>query len=359
MKRVPHDARDHSTGRLLPDTTTSCHYHHPIGLTPHSKTCLSHSTCLTSVLNDPLERRVASKSALVAHHEPPAHCALGVSFPSRAHELLRGANLAPSKSDGISHESIPKSAMRVLQAAQIRAEHAKRKRENPDEDDGRSGKRRKQDGAAGKAKAKAKDNAEGNGKGEMKILPGESLAHFNRCVPLGHVLFIVILTSSSRVEDGMRGDVRAAMQSSSAHGRKARKQETETAAATKAANIAKNAAKSHKRHASADSDSEGEISTKPVDKHADRPKEFTKIQTSAPRNVNDIALAPPTLSLKKATKLQALAGPEGLRGGKAAGVLSMAQRAMMEVEREKAIKHYRELKEKRFAQTQAQRGSVG
>ncbi|VDC07328.1 unnamed protein product [Peniophora sp. CBMAI 1063] len=248
----------------------------------------------------------------------------------------KGSNLAPSKSDGISNESIPKSAMRVLQAAQIRADHAKRRRENADEDDGRSAKRRKQEGTTGKGKEKAKvGGGSTEKKGEMKIQPGESLAHFNR-----------------RVEDGMRGEVRAAMQSSSAHGRKARKQEEEAAAATKAANIAKHAAKTQKRPASPDPE---DNTSAPVDKHADKPKEFAKLQTTAPRNVNDIAQAPPTLSLKKATKLQASAGPEGLRGGKAAGVLSMAQRAMMEVEREKAIKHYRELKEKKLAAAQARR----
>ncbi|KZV76059.1 hypothetical protein PENSPDRAFT_646602 [Peniophora sp. CONT] len=259
----------------------------------------------------------------------------------------KGSNLAPSKSEGISSESIPKSALRVLQAAQIRADHAKRKRENPDEDDGRSGKRRKQEGTAGKGQGQVKTAAkvkgaaaEGKGKGEMKILPGESLAHFNR-----------------RVEDGMRGDVRAAMQSSSAHGRKARKQEEEAAAATKAANIAKNTAKSQKRQNTV-TEEDDEDASLPVDKHANRPKEFAKLQTSAPHNVNDIALAPPTLALKKATKLQAAAGPEGLRGGKAAGVLSMAQRAMMEVERERAIKHYRELKEKKYAEAHARRESA-
>ena len=151
----------------------------------------------------------------------------------------------------------------------------------------------------------------------------------------------------------MRADVRAAMQSSSAHGRKARKQEAEATAATKAGNIAKNNTKAQRRQ-SPDSEDD-DAASRPADKHADRPKEFAKIQTSAPRNVNDIAQAPPTLSLKKATKLQASAGPEGLRGGKAAGVLSMAQRAMMEVEREKAIQHYRELKEKKIAAAQARR----
>ena len=103
-------------------------------------------------------------------------------FSSHTYTDTRGANLAPSKSDGISNESIPKSALRVLQAAQIRAEHAKRKREDPNDDDGGRGKRRRQDGGVEKGKGKAKDiDAEGSGKGEMKIQPGESLAHFNRC----------------------------------------------------------------------------------------------------------------------------------------------------------------------------------
>lgn len=65
-------------------------------------------------------------------------------------------------------------------------------------------------------------------------------------------------------------------------------------------------------------------------------KEFQVALTSAPRRLNDIAQEPPVIK-----KL-----PRGVTKNDAApsGVLSMAQKAMMEEERDKAIRHYRELK---------------
>ena len=92
-------------------------------------------------------------------------------FSSHTYTDTRGANLAPSKSDGISNESIPKSAMRVLQAAQIRAEHAKRKREDPNDDDGGRGKRRRQDGGVEKGKGKAKEDEEDEDEAADAVAP--------------------------------------------------------------------------------------------------------------------------------------------------------------------------------------------
>ena len=76
----------------------------------------------------------------------------------------------------------------------------------------------------------------------------------------------------------------------------------------------------------------------------DKPKEFCIASTSAPRRLNDIAQEPPQFS-----KL-----PRGAKTGKdpsqtnMTGVLSMAQKVMMEEEREKVIKRYRELKARRL-----------
>lgn len=78
------------------------------------------------------------------------------------------------------------------------------------------------------------------------------------------------------------------------------------------------------------------------DKNAERPKEFETLSTSAPRRLNDIAQAPP--EIKKAPRG---AGRPGI-GGKREGVLSMAQKSMMEQEREKAITRYRMLKASRL-----------
>lgn len=82
----------------------------------------------------------------------------------------------------------------------------------------------------------------------------------------------------------------------------------------------------------------------PQQQHRDKPKEFCIASTSVPRRLNDIAQEPPQFS-----KL-----PRGAKTGKdssqakVSGILSMAQKAMMEEERENAIKRYRELKAKRL-----------
>lgn len=79
---------------------------------------------------------------------------------------------------------------------------------------------------------------------------------------------------------------------------------------------------------------------------AESKREFEKVAHS--RRVNDVVQAPPTF----------LKLPRGvMKGGivrvgktkKTDGVVSMAQRQMMEVEREKAIQKYREMKEMRMA----------
>ena len=81
-----------------------------------------------------------------------------------------------------------------------------------------------------------------------------------------------------------------------------------------------------------------------------RPKEFAVVSSAAPRRLNDIAMAPPELKkfprgVKTKHNLPAAGGGEKARAG--AGVLSMAQRIMMEAERENAIKRYREMKERK------------
>lgn len=85
---------------------------------------------------------------------------------------------ARSKNE-LSNEDIPKGAMRALNAAKVQEEYRKRKMQG----DG--------PGLEGAAKKRRKTTGEDFGKGEkggkerkgnaMKIQPGESLAHFNRC----------------------------------------------------------------------------------------------------------------------------------------------------------------------------------
>jgi hypothetical protein len=81
-----------------------------------------------------------------------------------------------------------------------------------------------------------------------------------------------------------------------------------------------------------------------------RATEFAALDSSAPRRLNDIAQAPPTLSRVPKLRGSASGGAElSAKKNIADGVLSMAQRAMMEEERERAIQRYRELKERRIA----------
>lgn len=71
-------------------------------------------------------------------------------------------------------------------------------------------------------------------------------------------------------------------------------------------------------------------------------KEFQVVSTSAPRRLNDIAQEPPVLKkFPGVTKNDAAPS----------GVLSMAQKAMMEEERDKAIRYYRELKAKKLRES--------
>jgi hypothetical protein len=78
--------------------------------------------------------------------------------------------------------------------------------------------------------------------------------------------------------------------------------------------------------------------------------EFKKASTSAPKRVNDIVQAPPQIKHlpRNAKKIVAASG----KGKKSDAVVSMAQKAMMEAERENVIQRYRELKERRLKQHQ-------
>lgn len=78
--------------------------------------------------------------------------------------------------------------------------------------------------------------------------------------------------------------------------------------------------------------------------------EFAKVSTSAPKSVNDVVQAPPQIKQlpRNAQKIVAASG----KGKKSDAVVSMAQKAMMETEREHAIQRYRELKERRLKQLQ-------
>ncbi|EPQ52145.1 hypothetical protein GLOTRDRAFT_64912 [Gloeophyllum trabeum ATCC 11539] len=219
----------------------------------------------------------------------------------------RGSDLAPGNIS-VSAEGIPKSMARVLNAAKLHAEY--RKRKNEDQNEG------------GKKKKKRKVQGDRADKADMKILPGESLAHFNR-----------------RVEDAMRPLVREAVQASSALERKTRKEMLQEKAEKQKA---KSDEVIKKQQKSEDAEPERPDKAPSPAKKTD----FPTLSTSQPRRLNDIALAPPQF-----TKVPRLRKGEKAETTKAEGVLSMAQKQMMEAEREKAIQRYRDMKKAKLRES--------
>ncbi|KAG1739446.1 uncharacterized protein EDB91DRAFT_385027 [Suillus paluster] len=226
---------------------------------------------------------------------------------------LKGVNLPPKHLGN--EDTVPKSAARILNAEKIRHEFREKKRkiDEPNGDQCPQLKRRRQ----------ASDM---NGRKEemLKIKPGETIARFNK-----------------RVESSMMPLIRTAMQQSSAQVRRVQKHESEEGVAKPA----QDKTMINKRsHTDVSNPSAPASTYTPHQQPRDKPKEFRVSSTSAPRRLNDIAQEPPQFG-----KL-----PRGARSGKdsskakVAGILSMAQKAMMEEERENVIKRYRELKAKKL-----------
>ncbi|TFY66919.1 hypothetical protein EVG20_g4174 [Dentipellis fragilis] len=229
----------------------------------------------------------------------------------------KGRDLA-APSTSLANEGIPKSASRILNAAKIRDDFKKRKVQGDDQAGPAKKRRRPSTDIEGVTKAKTKGK-------QIAIKPGETLAHFNR-----------------RVEEDMRPLVRSAVQTASAVERNARKMQGKDVSSARQPSGKEKKQKGR---------SESPDSSPPPDKHRDRPKEFSNVSTSAPRRLNDIAMAPP--DLKKLPR-----GAKNLKEGatkKSAGVVSMAQKAMMEEERERVIKRYREMKEKKLLESRSTR----
>jgi hypothetical protein len=122
-------------------------------------------------------------------------------FPSpfsvkRTNPRARGHDLVPAAARSLVTEEIPKRISRVLDGARIREDYRKRKAAGLDgADDGPATKKRKGAGTtdakgskadAGKDSGSKKANAKGKN-AAPSIRPGESLAHFNRCVPMPYL----------------------------------------------------------------------------------------------------------------------------------------------------------------------------
>jgi hypothetical protein len=128
------------------------------------------------------------------------------------------------------------------------------------------------------------------------------------------------------------------MSSASAHVRRATKDDP---AGTKK-KVLSGSSKDKRRAAESEDSHDDEIPPKT------RATDFETTNSSAPRRLNDIAQAPPSFVRlpKERGSAAALARLKGEKRGssKAEGVVSMAQRARMDEERERAVKRYRELK---------------
>ncbi|KAH9967979.1 hypothetical protein BC827DRAFT_1263734 [Russula dissimulans] len=266
----------------------------------------------------------------------------------------RGADLAPpGGNDGISTERIPKSVARVLDAARIRAEYREKRTRLRVEEEANANddvstlkppptKKRRTDATAGTETLAAKGKGKGHSNCAIEIQPGESLKHFNR-----------------RVEDYMRPLVRSAMRASAATERKERNAASSNAASsntssTSTSNKPAKRTKTQPQQPSGQPPSSSSTthkkSTTSRPDYGDRPKEFATTSSAVPRRLNDVVMAPPQLkSLPRGAAKHSLApgGKIHVRAG-GTGVLSMAQRAMMEVERENAIRRYREMKERKL-----------
>ncbi|KAG6878291.1 hypothetical protein C0993_009296 [Termitomyces sp. T159_Od127] len=243
-------------------------------------------------------------------------------FSARQNERKqRGDNLPPQK-EFLNNEPIPKTIARVLNAATIREQFKLRKRKlENDNQQTQVGKRRKVDDDPSDSRSRRK---EARVTSKLTIKPGESIQHFNR-----------------RVEDDMRPLVKAAVQSSNAIVRNTVKAEHKAKLSKEAKNI-----KNDDKTSKAVPKPLPALVTDP-DNHVNKAKEFLTHSSSAPRRLNDIAQAPPEI---KRLPRGAVASDRGF-GGKRDGVLSMAQKQLMEQEREKAVARYREMKSRQRVKT--------
>ncbi len=82
--------------------------------------------------------------------------------------FLRGSDLAPGH-HSLENETIPKSVARVLNSLSVRQQW-------------KTNKRKAEDGDNGEGKGKGKRRKTEDESAAPKILPGESLQHFNKCV---------------------------------------------------------------------------------------------------------------------------------------------------------------------------------
>ncbi|KAF8578776.1 hypothetical protein K439DRAFT_1361296 [Ramaria rubella] len=226
-----------------------------------------------------------------------------------------GTDLPPTGGVSLAQESVPKSMARVLQAEGVRNAYKEKRSRNDDTGEPEIGER---------VAKRRKKKETGDVKKPSEIKHGESLAQYNQ-----------------RVEEEMRIPVSEAMQASRETAKRARKVDAQTA---KAARAAANKPKATQPVPKKDAPPPPDGATPNL-----KPGRKTEFDRNTTRTrLNDIVQAPPTLTkLPRGAPKRTAPGSVGTGAGNPE-VVSMAQKQMMEQERERAIKRYRELKESRF-----------
>ncbi|KAA1108615.1 hypothetical protein PGT21_019404 [Puccinia graminis f. sp. tritici] len=225
-------------------------------------------------------------------------------------------------------QDIPKNMFRILNAEKIRAEYKIRKSQDPgslalpkpssSSSSTLNLQRSKLQSNAPSSSSKRRNKSStqmSKARDELKILPGEGLGSFNR-----------------RVEAALRPKVTAVMKA--AKNKLATKKPEATGEPLSVTAPAGPMKETSIAAESVDEESP-KGTTKPVKHFAPRPSRFP---------ITDVAMEPPSLSLTKAMK-------KNLASSAASSPLpiSAAQKRSLELERDKVIKRYRQMKEERYA----------
>ncbi|KAH8116269.1 hypothetical protein DFH11DRAFT_1687910 [Phellopilus nigrolimitatus] len=251
----------------------------------------------------------------------------------------RKLDLPPSQAI-FSNDDMPRSMARVLNAESIQNAWREKKRalalnESEGGEGGKRKRRKTDDGAVSKT--------------ELKIKPGESLKHFRR-----------------RVEDDMRPVIRTAMKNTTSVSKQKSKASQQDSARPKSSLKGTVPSKTVDQENSDAEDSQ-KRRRRGNGKRESSPDFALSSLSSAPKRLNDVVLAPP--ELKPAPRLNRLAqkaktksksaNGEGDADDAGNGVVSAAQKRMMELEREKAITRYRALKEAKLRAHRKDLDAVG
>ncbi|PLW10537.1 hypothetical protein PCASD_22427 [Puccinia coronata f. sp. avenae] len=219
-------------------------------------------------------------------------------------------------------EDIPKNMFRILNAEKIRAEYKIRKTGNnaplattkpssSSTQNTRSKLESSRESTASTNKRRKKSTQSSKAEDDLKILPGEGLGSFNR-----------------RVEATLRPKVTAVM--------KAAKNKSAPQKVVSSQGASSSTPAEAENEVTMDNSADQElpsVKAKPVKDFAPRPSKFP---------ITDVVMEPPTLSLTKTMK-------KNLSANRTPLPISSAQKRSLELERDKVIKHYRQMKEERHA----------